>query len=156
MFSPMKFIINKLDFTMRGSGQGIVDCWILLRFLYSFSVHNLTIFLGLDLQWPFLNLNSPLMYLSLSLKTRIEVLYILIAYSLFSKSIAWYTFASLPVETHPFISFKNFLFNNFIKITLVLGSRHYSTVALSSLSFILAYLNYFLDILLLNSYSTSY
>ena len=41
----------------------------------------LTIFLGLDLQYPFLHLCSPDTYLSLSLKTRILVLYTLIAYS---------------------------------------------------------------------------
>ena len=42
--------------------------------------------------------------------------------------------ASLPVDKHPFISLINFLLIILNSMTLVLGSRHYSTVALSSLS----------------------
>lgn len=57
-----------------GSGHGIEDNYILFKFLNSFSAHNLTIFRGFDLQCPFLKRNSPSIYLSLSLKTRIEVL----------------------------------------------------------------------------------
>ena len=143
----MKLIINTLDLINIGSGQGILDYLIRLKLRISFSAHNLIIFLGFDLQWPFLNLNSPSTYLSLSLNTKIDVLYILIANSYVpSKDKAWYTLASLPVDKHPFISFITLLLSSFIRITLVLGSRTYfqifksttcSTVALSSLSFTL-------------------
>jgi hypothetical protein len=111
--------------------------WILFRFLISFSAHNFIILRGFPLQCPFLNLNSPATYLSLSLNTKIDVLYIFIANSCPFSLHAWYTLASFPVEIHPLISFIIFLFNNFTKITLVLGSSTYSTVALSFLSFIL-------------------
>ncbi len=50
-------------------------CFYLVRFLISFSAHVLTIFLGLCLQQPCLKRNSPVTYLSRSLKTRIDVLY---------------------------------------------------------------------------------
>jgi len=119
-----------------GDGQFNLELTsILLRFLNSFSAHNLIIFLGLLLQWPCLNLNSPVTYLSLSLNIKILVLYILMAYSYPSNPTLWYTLASLPVDKHPFISLMNLVYIILNNITLVLGSKHYSTVALSSLSF---------------------
>jgi hypothetical protein len=43
-------------------------------------------------------------HLSLSLNTRMEVLYTLMARSTPSAVLAWYTLASLPVDTQPLIS----------------------------------------------------
>lgn len=100
---PIKSIINTLDLTANPTGHGNVPS-ILLRFLNYFYAHLATIFLGFDEQYPLLNLNYPLTYLSLSLNTNIDVLYILIAYYfpviLF---IEWYTLAYLPVDKQPFI-----------------------------------------------------
>ena len=47
----------------------------LIKFLISFSAHVFTIFLGLCLQYPWRNLNSPLTYLSRSLNISMDVLY---------------------------------------------------------------------------------
>lgn len=76
----MKSITNTLDFTSKPTGLTMTP-YILFKFLSSFSAHMLTIFLGLLEQYPLLNLNSPSTYRSLSLNTKIEVLYILMAYS---------------------------------------------------------------------------
>ena len=114
---PMNSIAMTLFFKKYGQGALILPLMqILLRFLTSFSAQSLTFFLGFPLQCPFLNLNSPLTYLSRSLKTKILVLKILTANSRFGASSgiisrvvkslhrpsAKYTLASFPVEMHPY------------------------------------------------------
>ena len=81
MSLPMKSITSTFDFTNKPTGLSMTPS-ILFKFLNYFSAHILTIFLGLLEQYPLLNLNSPSTYLSLSLKTKMDVLYIFIAYYL--------------------------------------------------------------------------
>ena len=92
---PMKVISRTWLRNKTGNGHGIPAAWSLDKFLISFSAHVFTIFLGLCLQYPWRNLNlisiyfliiskasksvefylnSPVTYLSRSLKTKIDVL----------------------------------------------------------------------------------
>merc|ERR1719362_49973 len=78
---PKKVITSMLALLRTGFGLGISATLIRLRFLSSFSAQVATIFLGLLLPYPFLNLNSPLTYRSRSLKINIDVLKIFTANS---------------------------------------------------------------------------
>jgi hypothetical protein len=79
-FLPINSITITLFFKKYGQGAFIYPLkQILFKFLTSFSAQSFTFFLGFPLQCPFLNLNSPLTYRSLSLNIRILVLNILTA-----------------------------------------------------------------------------
>jgi hypothetical protein len=75
----MKSITSTLDFTKRPTGLRITP-YMRFKFRSYFSAHILTILRGLLEQYPLLKRNSPSTYLSLSLNTKMEVLYILMAY----------------------------------------------------------------------------
>ena len=100
------------------------------------------------MEYPFLHLQSPLTYRSLSLNTRMDVLYTLTARSVPSSVTAWYTLASLPVDMHPLICAKTPWDSILKRMSLVRGSSACSTVALSALS-----LTMFPDLPTLRSFS---
>ena len=72
--SPIILIASTCRRRYNGSGQGILEAWILFRFRISFSAHTLTIARLLLLLYPCLNRNSPATYFSRSLKTMMLVL----------------------------------------------------------------------------------
>mmetsp|Transcript_7826 Transcript_7826/g.13483 ORF Transcript_7826/g.13483 Transcript_7826/m.13483 type:complete len:340 (+) Transcript_7826:366-1385(+) len=132
--TPMNSISSTCERSMVGLGTFMPQECMRSRLRNSFSAHVFTILRGLFLPYPWRNRKSPETYLSRSRKTRMEVLKTLMARESPSGVEAWYTLASLPVDTHPFtsvITLEEIILNSTMRVR---GSNACSTVARSALS----------------------